>query len=127
MKTGIELIADERAAQVSREGWTTGHDDEHRDASLATVAACYALDTQEFRRASRTDEEDIALRGETPIYAKVKRTYRVPILWPRSWHPFWWKPKDRVRDLVRAGALIAAEIDRLQRAKASPQRGAPSK
>lgn len=33
--------------------------------------------------------------------------------WP--WGLDTWKPKSRVSDLVRAGALIAAEIDRLQR------------
>jgi hypothetical protein len=27
----------------------------------------------------------------------------------------WWKPKDRRRDLVRAAALIIAEIERLDR------------
>lgn len=46
------------------------------------------------------------LRASTPRY------------WP--WEPGWWKPgkgnsyADRVRELVKAGALIAAEIDRLQ-------------
>lgn len=35
--------------------------------------------------------------------------------WPKSWSQDWWKPKDRRADLVRAGALIAAEIDRLDR------------
>ncbi len=35
--------------------------------------------------------------------------------WP--WDKYWWKPSGRVRDLVKAGALIAAEIDRLQRAE----------
>lgn len=33
-------------------------------------------------------------------------------LWP--WGLSWWKPKDRISNLVRAGALIAAEIDRIQ-------------
>jgi len=35
--------------------------------------------------------------------------------WP--WDPEWWKPTpgDRIKELVKAGALIAAEIDRLQR------------
>lgn len=34
--------------------------------------------------------------------------------WP--WHSSWWKPSDDpIRNLVKAGALIAAEIDRLQR------------
>jgi hypothetical protein len=37
-------------------------------------------------------------------------------LWP--WSVQWWKPKDRRRDLVRAGALIVAEIERLDRAAA---------
>jgi hypothetical protein len=35
-------------------------------------------------------------------------------VWP--WSREWWQPKDRRRDLVRAGALIVAEIERLDRA-----------
>jgi len=37
----------------------------------------------------------------------------VPPIWP--WEKSWWKPtpNDRVKELVKAGALIAAEIDRL--------------
>jgi hypothetical protein len=38
-------------------------------------------------------------------------------LWP--WHDDWWKPKDRRRDLIRAAALIVAEIERLDRAAKS--------
>lgn len=34
--------------------------------------------------------------------------------WP--WAPAWWKPKGRRRDLIRAAALIVAEIERLDRA-----------
>lgn len=36
-------------------------------------------------------------------------------IWP--WDKSWWKPTpdDRIRELIKAGALIAAEIDRLQR------------
>jgi hypothetical protein len=37
-----------------------------------------------------------------------------PEKWP--WSLSWWKPKGRIRNLERAGALIAAEIDRLDRA-----------
>jgi len=36
--------------------------------------------------------------------------------WP--WEESFWKPQDRIRNLTKAGALIAAEIDRLERAKA---------
>lgn len=35
----------------------------------------------------------------------------IPNIWP--FDKEWWKPKDRIRDLQKAGALIAAEIDRL--------------
>lgn len=115
--TGIELIAQERARQVAVEDWTPAHDDEHCDGSLAAAAACYALPRPRMR--TQTENEDRSGgRGETPVWRDVN--YRVPTPWPRSWHPSWWKPKDRVRDLVRAGALIAAEIDRLQRANKTP-------
>jgi hypothetical protein len=35
-------------------------------------------------------------------------------LWP--WDYGWWKPRDTRRNLIRAGALILAEIERLDRA-----------
>ena len=31
------------------------------------------------------------------------------------WSKDWWKPKDKRRDLIRAAALIVAEIERLDR------------
>jgi hypothetical protein len=39
------------------------------------------------------------------------------IFWP--WDRAWWKPSpnNRIRDMEKAGALIAAEIDRLQRSQ----------
>ncbi len=39
--------------------------------------------------------------------------------WPRSWSLTWWKPKTRRRNLIRAAALIVAEIERLDRAAAT--------
>jgi hypothetical protein len=88
MKSGIDLIADERLRQVSQEGWTPEHDDEHDGSELADAAAAYALQASgEFSLASRH--------------------------WPFD---DGWKPSsDPIRNLVKAGALIAAEIDRLQR------------
>ncbi len=44
--TGVELIAAERQRQMTAEGWTHEHDDEHDDGSLATAAACYAADAR---------------------------------------------------------------------------------
>lgn len=90
-KTGVELIAEERARQIAVEGWTPEHDDAHDQGELAIAASCYCL-----------------VPGKRPL---------VPYLWP--WHLDWWKPTplNRTRELVKAGALIAAEIDRLTRAR----------
>lgn len=87
-----DAIADvlaERARQITAEGWTAAHDDGHRDGELAIAASCYA----------------------NPASPRWKGG--VPGNWP--WRNKWWKPKDRRSDLVRAGALIIAEIERLDR------------
>ena len=94
-KTGCELIAEERQRQMDVEGWTPEHDDEHRQEQLANAASSYI------------DAAALIAHG-------FKDYIRVPFGWP--WEESWWKPsKDPVRNLVKAGALIAAEIDRLQR------------
>ena len=100
MTTGIELIAAERKRQVEDEGWSSEHDDEHHDGELARAAACYA------DYAKNAGSRRAALR-----YAEAGRS---PGTWP--WLPVWWKPTTRLRMLVKAGALIAAEIDRPSRA-----------
>lgn len=92
MKTGTELIAEERIRQMSEEGWTLEHDAIHIGGELSTAAACYA----ELGRGKL-----ILPSGKC-----------IPEGWP--WESGWWKPTTRIRDLVKAGALIAAEIDRLQ-------------
>lgn len=92
MKSGIELISQERERQIIAEGWTADHDDDmnfHEE--LAIAAGCYIL----------WDDG----HNEHPC---------PPDIWP--WDSEWWKPaNDRIRNLAKAGALIAAEIDRLQR------------
>ncbi|WP_321367964.1 hypothetical protein [uncultured Desulfuromusa sp.] len=111
--TGIDLITAERTRQVEEKGWTPEHDDQHKDDSLAFAAACYALLHTKQEMVSRPQRKDISCRGETPVWDYVE--YNVPKLWPKSWAPVWWVPKSRIFDLTRAGALIAAEIDRLVR------------
>lgn len=96
MPDAIRAIADERHRQITGEKWNAHHDDAHTDGSLAKAAACYALGAT-------------SLTGTTG-----GKSYR-RIIWPRSWAIRWWKPKNRRRDLVRSGALIVAEIDRLDR------------
>lgn len=98
--TGIELIAAERKRQIEQEGWTPEHDDGHFDGELAQAAACYALPKQ--------------TRNGYLLNRMVWEFF-----WP--WDSEWWKPatnsRGRIKELTKAGALIAAEIDRLQREK----------
>jgi hypothetical protein len=105
--SGADLIAAERARQVEVEGWTPEHDAEHAGAALALAACCYALPPQ-MRKWKQVPKEYRASGRWQAV------TSAVPTLWP--WDGFAWKdsPEDRVRELVKAGALIAAEIDRLQ-------------
>lgn len=127
--TVIAEIAAERQRQISREGWSVAHDDEHDDCSLAGAAACYALPERHrgLITFKRLEQQDVAGRGECPIMRTVTVKYTVPQLWPASWHPSWWKPKDRRRDLIRAAALIVAEIERLDRdAQTIPSGSNPS-
>jgi hypothetical protein len=99
---GYGVVAEvllERRRQVSAEGWTAEHDDEHGRGEMAMAAACYA---------------SFAALGSVDAAESVRAAFLVDELWP--WDFQWWKPKDRRRDLVRAAALIVAEIERLDRA-----------
>lgn len=109
---GAELIAAERRRQIEIEGWTPAHDDEHVHGELAAAAACYVAHNPQ-KMCVREGVADISGgRGECVVYGK--KEFTVPMTWPKTWHPAWWKPSDRITDLAKAGALIAAEIDRLQ-------------
>ena len=101
----IDDIAAERRRQIEAEGWTPEHDDEHRAGALATAAACYAAPETVFYGMSRAGPAYQTFISYEPA-------------WP--WADMWWKPSgDRRRDLVKAGALIVAEIERLDRASPS--------
>ena len=91
MSKAIDDVVDERQRQIGAEGFDAMHDDEHARGDLAVAGACYALHTDAHPDA-----------GDPPPE------------WP--WEPQWWKPKDTRRDLVRAAALIIAEIERIDRA-----------
>jgi hypothetical protein len=83
MKTGIELIAEERQRQIEKEGWSLKHDQIHTDGQLAIAAS---------------------------VYADIENSHK----WPWDKESFKPTPNDRIKELTKAGALIAAEIDRLQ-------------
>ncbi len=102
MLTGAELIAQERKRQIEQEGWTAEHDDsEHLPGDLADAARAYTL---------------YAWWQLTPHGGWTKTQVNAIILEDWPWDERWWKPSDDpVRNLEKAGALIAAEIDRFQR------------
>ena len=102
MKTGVELIAEERQRQIDKEGWTAEHDDGHYAFELTRAAATYLVNTIE-------KEVDCGVMGRHVLAAAANA------LWP--WDPNDHKPKRTLKNLIRAGALIAAEIDRIQREK----------
>lgn len=106
MKTAIELIDEERTRQIEKEGWTFEHDDQHDDGQLAQAAAVYA------DMANYHGEFDLMDSSGTAMVL-IPRDFK----WP--WEKEWFKPTpdDRIRELTKAGALIVAEIERLQRKK----------
>lgn len=96
MSKALEDVAAERRRQLEAEGWTPEHDDEHESGDLAGAAVCYVMHH---------------ISGFVAGF------------WP--WELRWFKPKERRRDLVRAAALIVAEIERLDRLEARAATGAP--
>lgn len=81
---------------MDRLGYSQEHDDTHIHGELVATALCYI------------EQQALTM----PITSNAN----VPNLWPwpePSWHP----SNDPIRNLEKAGALIAAEIDRLERAK----------
>jgi hypothetical protein len=96
---GVVLIAAEREAHITREGYTSEHDDAHDKGELADAAAVYA-------RLAR-------LGGVEKFLLLLAADW-----WP--WTPADFKQASPIRMLVKAGALIAAEIDRRLRAGEKP-------
>jgi hypothetical protein len=100
-KNGVQLITEERQRQIDEEGWAPEHDDKHSNFSLVRAAICYAA-----RAAGIQCFEAIAPTHKRHVYQD---------LWP--WVRQWDKRQKHgvIRCLTIAGALIAAEIDRVQR------------
>lgn len=96
---GAEMIALERKRQVDEEGFHPGHDMGHKVGMLAKAAVVYLV----HGIMGLAGEKDVSLAD----FEHIRNSF-----WP--WSGVWWKPKDPIRNLVRAGALIAAEIDRYE-------------
>ena len=87
---GASLIFKERKEQKKK--WSEDHDLKHKKEELALAACTYAL-PDEYRKKIWDNE--------------------VPGMWPFEKENFNPSPDDRIKELTKAGALIAAEIDRL--------------
>lgn len=88
---GISRILSERERQQTEEGFTADHDMQHIDGALIAAAECYLLQAR--------DPMLVWPAGNSPMG------------WP--WSAEDWKPSNEpIRNLEKAGALIAAEIDR---------------
>ncbi len=103
--TGIELITAERQRQIEKEGFDSAHDDQHQN-DLAMAAGCYV--DHVVGRSWVVADPDLGI--------DVYQMEPLPDHWPYDWDEKWWKPTTPIRDLIKAGALIAAEIDRRLRA-----------
>lgn len=94
--SGALLIAQERERQVDGEGWTPEHDRQWTHGELIRAALTYAGWAMGYLAHSFF----------------IEKWYPM-VTWP--WDMEWFKPtKSYVRCLVKAGALLAAEIDRFQ-------------
>jgi len=115
--TGAELITQERERQMSEEGWDAEHDDVHTNGELALVAALYATPIPLFSKVN-LGKDQLSFIDPWPWFDTVEVTRYGDGLTTQV--PAWDKRKkhSKLRKLVIAGALIAAEIDRLQRAEA---------
>lgn len=97
----------ERQRQIEQKGWKPELDDRYTDYSLARAAATYVV-------AAAADHADRVVMDNHGLCTTVPS--QISDLWPSSWAAEWLKPKSRRKDLIRAGALVLAEIERLDRA-----------
>lgn len=118
---GAELIAAERRRQVEAEGFDAARDAGYVHGELAFAAVCYALPAgsrELTRRVTNAPWGHLDETGQLPEPSAL-----LPKRWPEGWDWRWWKPAvdedgvtssaGRLVELARAGALIAAEMDRL--------------
>jgi len=109
MLTPSQAVADvlaERRRQVEVEGWTADHDDGHDKGEMGAAALNYAA----------AAVITTCLNGDRYMAGPPLDSMGWAIGW--RWAPHWWKPGTVRRMLVKAAALIIAEIERLDRAAA---------
>ena len=91
VRPGVMCIAQERNRQIDELGFTYENDKLYADNQLAQAGAVYAM---------------------LPMFNEVNYDENnVPKAWPWSDEYFKPTPEDRIKELSKAGALIAAQID----------------
>ena len=105
---GAALIAEERARQISEEGYGAGHDDAHRLGEIAWAAAWYAAPECTFKMSMNTEPGGVSHAHFDGCWPWERQSNR------KALH-------SRIRQLAIAGALCAAEIDRLMRINSAVQ------
>jgi hypothetical protein len=111
MKTGIELITQERQEQINKHGFDNTHDKHHDDESLSFNAAVLATPIVLFEKGENFANSHIF------TVATIDNGWKLPYQ-ARDGNKIidnnTLSKKERIKQLIVAGALIAAEIDRLQ-------------
>lgn len=115
---GCQAIVNERKRQIEKEGWDAEHDKEHSEQELAWAAVCYAAPTTvTASKFKKMGQWNCGCRswGECCCDYFYKEFENALDPWP--WDGEWDKREkhDRLRQLAIAGALIAAEYDRIAR------------
>lgn len=106
IKTGISIIIDERLRQLTTKGYDNAHDDKHNKGELAHAAALFAYpEISSYVLSEKNWPEGKAFYHPTEEVSTVA---------------------DRIKELAKAGALITAEIDRLNRLDPSSEYTEPS-
>lgn len=96
--SALALIAKERDRQINEEGFDATHDDDHAPDGLPRAAAAYMISAASSSHSG----------GFRNLLMDIAET-----IWP--WEAYLFKPSGGVKDLVRAGALVLAAIDRENR------------
>ena len=107
-ESGIALIAKERSRQISEEGYTSTHDDKSAKGSLAMAAIVYATTAVSSGYMRDNFREKVSKNEPIQHFPWQSKHLKVG---DNSY-------ASRIKELTKSGALIAAEIDKLQRISA---------
>lgn len=127
---GLRMISHERLRQMEKEGWSKEHDKKHSDMELAGAAGCYVANA--INKHYAEDIKDWHEKARFQYYQEPESNFfvnsgdrgdrRINRGGWRDGFPFDEKydkrsKHDKIRSLVIAGALIAAELDKLNQGK----------